>query len=299
MNEPWGISEPAFAWLYALGVVLPFTIAGLHALWLRRGSHDGSRLPSIQHVAALAGGADRVTDTVVAAMLDREQVRIAASGRLYRTPFAPVDAVGKEIVALLPHIQGFWLRWYLSRGEAIRALHEDLAGRGLLVSERRRKIAWRIAAACYVAIFAAGLISWIETPTWLLAVLLVAVLKVAYASFRFGRTDHQGRATRAGRRVLDAAAEDRSLVAGAPGAVALGGLSAHPDPALGSALARSLTVAGTGGSSLAKIRRWPRNGLGRNTSTGDGGFAMLAFWHSTGGHSDSSSGGGSSCGGGD
>jgi uncharacterized protein (UPF0276 family) len=32
MNEPWGISGPVFAWLYALCAVLPFALAGLYAL---------------------------------------------------------------------------------------------------------------------------------------------------------------------------------------------------------------------------------------------------------------------------
>ncbi|WP_410654769.1 TIGR04222 domain-containing membrane protein [Amycolatopsis sp. lyj-112] len=299
MNGPWGISGPAFAWIYAACAVLPAALAGLHAAWLRRGFHDGGRLPTVRHVAALAGGADRVTDTVIAALLEREQVRIAGSGRLYRTPLEPVDAVGKEIVELLPRIQGFRLRWYLSRGEAIRTLREDLADRGLLVPEGRRKVGWRIASVCYVVLFAAGLVEGIGSPTVLLAVLVAAVLGSAFAALRFGRTRHQGRPTRAGRRVLAEAAEDRGLVAGAPGAVALGGLSAYPDQALAPALTRTLTVTGTGGHALAKLRRWPGRGLSRNTYGGGDDFGILmAGLGGSGGHSCGGGGGGGSDGGG-
>ncbi|WP_409493286.1 TIGR04222 domain-containing membrane protein [Amycolatopsis sp. cmx-11-12] len=239
MNDPWGISGPDFAWLYALAIALPFAIAGLHTLWLRRGFHDGGRLPNVQHVAALAGGTSRVTETVVAAMLEREQARLGGSGRLYRTPLVPVDPLGLELAGALSVIPDYWLRAWMSRGPAMRALWADLGRRGLVVAEGRRRLTWRITAAVYAVLLGIGTVRWIAgVGTWVLIALLVVALALLIVTLRFGRTDYEGRTTAAGREVLAEAETDQSLVSGAAGAVAIGGFAAYPDREIARILSR-------------------------------------------------------------
>ncbi|MFI9451393.1 TIGR04222 domain-containing membrane protein [Amycolatopsis sp. NPDC052450] len=239
MAETWGIPGPEFAWLYGLAIALPFAIAGLHALWLRRGFHDGGRLPSVHHVAALAGGTSRVTDTVVAAMLEREQARLGRSGRLYRTPLVPVDPLGLELAGVLSVIPDYRLRAWMSRGPAMRALWADLGRRGLVVAEGRRRLTWRITAAVHGVLLGIGTVRWIATGgTWVLIALLVVALALLIVALLLGRTDYEGRTTAAGRAVLAEAETDQSLVSGAAGAVALGGFGAYPDRDLAGILSR-------------------------------------------------------------
>ncbi|WP_410649338.1 TIGR04222 domain-containing membrane protein [Amycolatopsis sp. cmx-4-54] len=239
MNGPWGISGPAFDWLYAPAIALPATLACLHALWLRRGFHDGGRLPSVRHVAALAGGTARVTETVVASMLERDQARLGGSGRLYRTPLVPVDPLGRELAGELSSFPDHGLRRTMSRGPAMRALRAELAGRGLVVAEERRRLTWRITAFVYAALLGIGTVRWIATGgTVVLTVLLVVALALLIVTLRLGRTDYEGRTTTAGRAVLAEAEPDRSLVSGAAGAVALGGFAAYPDREFAAILSR-------------------------------------------------------------
>ncbi|MFE6616117.1 TIGR04222 domain-containing membrane protein [Amycolatopsis sp. NPDC057786] len=239
MNEPWGIQGPAFAWLYGCLVVLPFLLAGLWAQSLRRGFHDGGRLPSVRHVAALAGGTARVTETVVASMLEREQARLGRSGRLYRTPLVPVDPLGLELYGELSSFPDHELRATMSRGPAMRALWADLSRRGLVVAEGRRRLTWRITATVYAVLLAIGTVRWIATAgTVLLTVFPVVALALLIVALRFGRTDYEGRTTAAGRAVLAEAETDQSLVSGATGAVALRGFAAYPDREFAAVLSR-------------------------------------------------------------
>ncbi|MBE1578357.1 TIGR04222 domain-containing membrane protein [Amycolatopsis roodepoortensis] len=228
-----------FLWLYTPSIALPVTVAALNVRWLRRGFHDGGRLPSVRHVAALAGGTARVTETVVASMLEREQARLGRSGRLYRTPLVPADPLGRELAGHLSSFPGHWLRTTMSRGPAMRALWAELGGRGLVVAEGRRRLTWRITAVVYAALLAAGTVRWIVSGAGVvLIVLLVVALALLIVSLRLGRTDYAGRTTTAGRAVLAEAETDRSLVSGAAGAVAIGGFAAYPDREVAAILSR-------------------------------------------------------------
>lgn len=228
-----------FGWLATPAVALPVLVAALHVLWLRRGFHDGGKLPSVRHVAALAGSTARVTETVVASMLEREQARLGRSGRLYRTPLVPADPLGLELYGELSSFPGYALRATMSRGPAMRALWADLSRRGLVVAEGRRRLTWRITAAVYAVLLGIGTVRWIVTGgTVALIVLLVVALALLIVSLRLGRTDYAGRTTTAGRAVLAEAETDRSLVSGAAGAVAIGGFAAYPDREVAAILSR-------------------------------------------------------------
>lgn len=228
-----------FGWLHAPAIALPVTVAALHVLRLRRGFHDGDGLPSVRHVAALAGGASRVTETVVASMLERDQARLGGSGRIYRTPLVPVDPLGLELAGHLSAFPDHELRKRMSHGPAMRALWAELGRRGLVVAEGRRRLTWRIAAAVYAVLLGVGTVRWIATDgTVVLTVLLVVALALLIVSLRLGRTDHEGRTTAAGRAVLAEAESDRSLVSGAAGAVAIGGFAAYPDRQVAAILSR-------------------------------------------------------------
>ncbi|WP_158633201.1 TIGR04222 domain-containing membrane protein [Amycolatopsis sp. WAC 04182] len=228
-----------FLWLYAPSIALPVTVAGLHVVWLRRGFHDGGGLPSVRHVAALAGGTARVTETVVASMLERDQARLGGSGRIYRTPLVPVDPLGLELAGHLPAFPDHALRTTMSRGPAMRALWTDLSRRGLVVAEGRRRLTWRITAAVYAVLLGIGTVRSIATDgIVVLTVLLVVALALLIVALRLGRTDYEGRTTTAGRAVLAEAETDRSLVSGAAGAVAVGGFGAYPDREFAAILSR-------------------------------------------------------------
>ncbi|UUV33557.1 TIGR04222 domain-containing membrane protein [Amycolatopsis roodepoortensis] len=257
-----------FLWLYTPAIAIPALVAALHVRWLRRGFHDGGRLPSVRHVAALAGGTARVTETVVASMLEREQARLGRSGRLYRTPLVPVDPLGRELAGHLSSFPGHELRTTMSRGPAMRALWAELGGRGLVVAEGRRRLTWRITAVVYAVLLVAGTVRWIVTGgTVVLIALLVVALALLIVSLLLGRTDYAGRTTTAGRAVLAEAETDRSLVSGAAGAVAIGGFAAYPDREVAAILSR---YGGRPGKDT-RIFAWG-DGTDYSVSGGSGGF---------------------------
>ncbi|MEC3981566.1 TIGR04222 domain-containing membrane protein [Amycolatopsis sp. H20-H5] len=142
-----------------------------------------NRLSTVYHVASLAGGPRRVAETVLAALLEREQIRLGTTGRLYLTPLFPPDPLGREAVGLFAGRDGVpvaELVAELALTPAVRAVRDDLAGRGLLTRPPPLKLLRHVLAP--------------------------------------------GRPTKAGRRALGEARDDLSLVSGAAGAVALGGL---------------------------------------------------------------------------
>ncbi|MFC9255766.1 TIGR04222 domain-containing membrane protein, partial [Amycolatopsis thailandensis] len=100
MNGPWGISGPAFAWLYGACVVLPAALAVVYELWLRRDT-GARKVPGLYHLAALAGGTERVTDTAVAGLLERHRLRPDGRGLLHPIRPVPADPFERALVTLV------------------------------------------------------------------------------------------------------------------------------------------------------------------------------------------------------
>ncbi|RSN34143.1 TIGR04222 domain-containing membrane protein [Amycolatopsis sp. WAC 01416] len=293
MNEPWGISGPAFAWLYGVCAVLPIAFAVAHELWLRRDT--GARtVPGLYHLAALADGVERVTDTAVAGLLDRHFLRPDGRGILHPVKPVPADPFERAIV-LLVHGHGNGLRELrskMARHEVVRELRADLEQRGLLVHENRRRKGWQYAIAVYVAIFAMGIARLVNAvplkrPVGVLVVLIVGVAGAIGLAVWRQWPDRSGRATAAAGLALRFGDWDRALAGSAAGKVALHGLQAFPDRVV------AVTLIKTGGT---------RARLFAGSASTCGGGASYAVGSSCGGGgsscgSSSSSGGGGGCGG--
>ncbi|ANN16711.1 hypothetical protein SD37_14280 [Amycolatopsis orientalis] len=274
MNEPWGISGPAFAWLYGCLVVLPLALAELHARWLRRDT--GAReVPGVHHLAALAGGSDRVTDTSVAGLLERSGIRLDSHGVLYPTKPVPADPFERAVVSTLPSL-GIGLRELrskMARHEVVLELRADLQRRGLQVGEKRRRVGWQCAMAAYVPIFALGVARLanavpLRRPSDILIMLLLAVLGAIALAGGLQWPDRAGRATTAGMLALHYGQWDRSLGRTTTGRVALHGLGAFPEPVFAATLVR------TGGSRQSRSAAGGASGCAQAVSScggGDGG----------------------------
>ncbi|MER6669238.1 TIGR04222 domain-containing membrane protein [Amycolatopsis japonica] len=266
MNEPWGISGPVFAWLYGCLAVLPFLVAGLWAQSLRRRAADEWTPPGPYHLAALAGGTERVVDVVVATMVADEQVRLDSQGRLTVLRAASGDPLIRAATDLIPRVGvggHYRLKKLLSRSAAVQEVRNDLQLSGLQVDERRRRVGWLAALIVYLPVLALGLARFANAiplgrPAGVLAALLLAVVAAIAGTALLLRPSRTVLPTVAGLRVVGAARRDPLLVPGVAGAVALGGLAAYPDPVMadvlvrtGDATAKESTGSSSGGSGCA------------------------------------------------
>ncbi|EME53978.1 TIGR04222 domain-containing membrane protein [Amycolatopsis decaplanina] len=288
MNEPWGISGPAFAWLYGACAVLPVALAAVYELWLRRDT--GARaVPGLYHLAALADGAERVTDTAVAGLLERHSLRPDGRGILHPVRPVPADPFERAVVSLV-HGNGIGLRELrakMTRHEVVRELRADLERRGLMVVEKRRRSGWQCAIAAYVAVFALGIARLtnavpLKRPVGALVILIIGVAGAIGLAVWRQWPDRSGRATTAGTLALGYGDWDRGLARTTAGQVALNGLQAFPDRIVAATLIK------TGGT---KAR------LFAGTASTCGGGASYAVGSSCGGGGSSCGGGGGGCGG--
>src|SRR5689334_5130950 len=84
MSEPWGITGPQFINLYIAGLALAVGLTIVWQLVLRRAAAPPNQGPlTVEQIAFLAGGPNRVTDTALAALIDRGAVRTRRGGGLY------------------------------------------------------------------------------------------------------------------------------------------------------------------------------------------------------------------------
>ncbi|MGY6654297.1 TIGR04222 domain-containing membrane protein [Amycolatopsis sp. TRM77291] len=259
MNEPWGISGPAFAWLYGCLVVLPFLFAGVWAQSLRRRPADELTPPGPYHLAALDGGTERVADVVVATMVAGEQLRLDSRGRISVLRAASGDPLTRAATELIPQAGAgglYRLKKLLSRSAAVQEVRNELQLSGLQVYERRRRAGWLAALILYVPVLALGLARFgtampLGRQAGILAGLLAAVVAAIAGTVLLLRPSRAVLPTAAGLRVLGAARRNPALLAGVAGAVALGGLAAYPDPVMADILVRmgDANAKGSAGSS--------------------------------------------------
>ncbi|OXM56012.1 TIGR04222 domain-containing membrane protein [Amycolatopsis thailandensis] len=282
MNGPWGISGPAFAWLYGACVVLPAALAVVYELWLRRDT-GARKVPGLYHLAALAGGTERVTDTAVAGLLERHRLRPDGRGLLHPIRPVPADPFERALVTLV-HGNGIGLgelRARMARHPVVLLLRAELAQNGLSVAENRRRTGWQCALAAYVAVLALGIARLanavpLERPTTVLVVLIVCAVGALGLTVWRQWPDRSGRATTAGKLALHHGDWDRDLARTTTGRVALDGLQVFPDQAVAITLIKTVATKGR---------------LFGGTASTDGGGVSYAPVYSCGG-------GGVSCGGG-
>lgn len=289
MTEPWGISGPAFAGLYLGLLLLPVLVAGGLFLrrYLRRAEPD--RALDFPQVALLAGGRNRLAEAAVADLLEREHLRVDGRGTLRRTPSQPSEALGREVAGQVsPHATMYVIRRFLMREKPVsQPVVDELTTRGLLLDVRFLKFLGAGTASAYLTLLVLGVVRLheglvLQRPVGFLEG-EVALAVFALVGTAGGLVATYGRPvlrTLAGRRALVAQRYERGGLPGAAGAVALGGLAAHPDPGVRIAL------------------MW--NGMPPRPATRASGSAGGFFIGGgmSGGGGGASCGGGSSCGGG-
>ncbi|HEV7974376.1 TIGR04222 domain-containing membrane protein [Amycolatopsis sp.] len=308
MNEPWGISGPVFAGLYAGSVVAPMLVGAL-LVGLRKRHSPGSvlgRLPSIYHFAYLAGGPDRVTDTVVASMMEREQLRVSSSGKLYTTPQQPVGPLEAEVAQRFGKLPSTAYTLYepMRGSAAMLALAAELAEMKLVFPDRARRRVWHTVLGVYAAVVVLGVIRAINGgrlgyPIGYLVGLIVLALAGIACSVWFARPRAEDQNTNAGWDAYSQNKGDRSLVHGAAGVVAKRGLIRYPDYEVAKALTKEHALH----TKIAAQRKRGRSSVGYASGGGFvGGYACSSGSSSCGGGGSScsggSSGGGGGCGGG-
>ena len=237
-----------FTGFYAVALLVPAALALFSRRRLRAG-RPGS-VTGIEEVAMLAGGPARVGDVVLARMLARGQAKLNSLGRLYSTSRRPEDALGR---AALTAATPAGARRAVARHPEVRTLTAELVRRGLLLDPRRP---WVIPFLGYAVLSGLGVGYVTRGPeAALFAVSVVAAIVCGTLAVR----RRPGGPTVAGQAALHAAE-----VHGPLGAVALGGLAAHPDAAIRRAAQRK------GGDPMAGARRTQKEMLRGPTGGGSG-----------------------------
>ncbi|WP_340683219.1 TIGR04222 domain-containing membrane protein [Amycolatopsis coloradensis] len=215
--------------------VLPLLVALAGTRWLRNRPHGGEPLRTIHQVAYLAGGPDRVTDTAVAAALERQVVRLDKAGVLRRSSARPADPFAFAVSEALPKVGIGRVRGPLRASEPMRSLRAELLADGLALPEGRLHLVWRAALLAQLVLVVLGMAMLLRAVvvTGQAALLAGSSLIVATTAFAvtlcLDRAHRETWTTKAGELALSRAREDPGLVTGVTGAVALGGLAAHPD----------------------------------------------------------------------
>ncbi|MGQ0837890.1 TIGR04222 domain-containing membrane protein [Actinokineospora sp.] len=291
MNEPWGISGPDFLKVYFVAFAFALLFALAMRILARAGGGDAhpprhDQL-TLDELAYLAGGAQRVVETAVARLVDAGKLRPSRSGSVQAVHGAtanyPIDRAVLADAQRYGHRTLTLLVDRVGQDAAVRGIGAGLAGKGLLVDKGTARA--RLSAVPVAVLFVVGVARWANGLSegrsigWLtLALVVTAVVGIAlYRRPVAARTftgDRVFRQARRGRGSLPGpstnGADYALLGGGAAMMVVFGGLAAHPDVELAAMEAHRASAAGSSSSSS-----------------------------SCGGSSSScSSGGGSSCGGG-
>ncbi|WP_020672994.1 TIGR04222 domain-containing membrane protein [Amycolatopsis nigrescens] len=309
------MSGPTFSWIYVGLLVLPVVVRPLWMMALRRGAGGADQLgalPSVYHLAYLAGGPDRVIDTAIAVLVEREQLRVATGGRVYPVGSTPAQPLEQAVISRIPKTSGMTIgtvRSLLREDEAVKRIVAELEERALIVPERKRRLVGPTIIGLYGFAVLLGIARWSNGvnqgfPVGYLSALILVAIAAVVGAWYLNKKQTPVSPTAAGRELLErarsaeaerpaeagpgedggraeenqralAVATGGGLLVGAAGAVALGGLTSYPDEELSEAMAPppAITTSSWGGGS----------------SYGGG---------SSCGGSSSSCGGGASCGGG-
>jgi len=279
MDNPWGISGPAFVWLYLGLLLVPLVVRGfLRSAAKRitpRATHGHDTYPlSVYHLAYLAGGPNRTVETVIAAMIERGQLRVNSKKKLKAVGAPPSDVLERAVWDASNDAVGsgtLGVQNWVRSSVPMKALSDELERRGLVVPGARYKRIGRTVAWLYVAVLAVGAARLVngltlDRPVGLLGFLLVVTVIVLIAAASKASA-HRHVLTPAGKRMLKQARDESNrarrttaqspdswgmpmggVLVGAAGLVALGGFAMHPDRDLGLALAPP-PMSGGGGSS--------------------------------------------------
>jgi uncharacterized protein (TIGR04222 family) len=282
VDNPWGISGPAFIWGYIALLAAPLILRALrHAAAKRspvpRQTQAYVKPLTVYHLAYLAGGPYRTVETVITAMVERGQLRASSDKRLKTVGSAPADPLERAVgnatnasfastTATVQHS----VRCSAEMGE----LAADLESQGLEVPRSTITSVGRTVFLAYLAVLAIGIARWVtgaalNRPVGVLSALVILAFVIMLAAGSIAKRDPRSIPTTAGKRVLAQARAENAppsrrrgrattaspglppgaVLAGAAGVVALGGLAMHPDPELSAVLMPPPTSGGGGGSS--------------------------------------------------
>ncbi|ALG08033.1 TIGR04222 domain-containing membrane protein [Kibdelosporangium phytohabitans] len=295
--NPWGISGPAFLWLYTGG----FVVAGAVTLLLRRrigsltGAQSASEPLTVDETAILAGGRARVADAAIANLVERGAVRVERSGKLhvvrdsaYRAESALETRLLKDIKTR-PGRTADYYRHNAARQPLFHEVEAELVRRGLLVDHVGRGTVF-LTALPLVVLLVIGVVRAVNGANlgypigYLTVLIILTVVAVALAMRQIKRGP-----SAAARKLLSRGGHASS---GAAALVARGGLAAYPDPVIAS------HIWAPGPRRKARVR--PRSGSDSGYAGGAPIYASTCSSSSCSSSSSSSScgGGGGGCGGG-
>ncbi|WP_103350499.1 TIGR04222 domain-containing membrane protein [Amycolatopsis sp. CA-128772] len=286
MTDTWGIPGPVFSGLH-LGLLLAVALYGALRAWRVSRGDAGGAPERPEEFALLAGGRDRLGEFVVATLLERQFARLDGTGKLHRVRGTASDDLGRAALARIGKTGNSFgrVRDEVAQHASVAGLESGLAARGLLTDVRAVRLAWLTTAVAYGALAVLGVLRLFAGtaaghPVGHLVLLLVgnAVALIVAAVGAANRP--RVKLTAAGRAALEKVRRAGTFTAGAAGAVASQGLSAHPDKEVRLAVGRAVSRA------AAQVYRRPR---GRWAAAGGA---------SAGYYGGSSCSGGSSCGGG-
>jgi uncharacterized protein (TIGR04222 family) len=292
MTDTWGIPGPLFTGLYLGLLLIPLLYAVVRAGLLARG-HAGGSPQSAEELAVLTGGPSRVGEVVIARLMERGLVRMDGTGRLHRVRSTSSDVLDRAALERISKTGTSvdLVRTTVWRLPAVTELEAGLAARGLVTDVRKLRRTWVLTSVAYWALFVAGVARLIAGSSaghavgYLLGLLVLNLVAAVVVTARASNAP-EPKATAAGRAVAEEARRAGTLVTGASGAVASGGLVAYPD--------KDIRVAVTRATHAAAKTYGRRSG--RSNWAGAGGGAAVGFYG--GGSSCGGGGGGAGCGGG-
>src|SRR5438105_4542054 len=102
MSDPWGISGPAFLWIYGGLMVGVWLVVRPLLTWAARrsASHGGQypgSTPTVYQLAYLAGGPHRAIDTAIAALVERGGLRVSSARTVTATGAMPADPLERAV----------------------------------------------------------------------------------------------------------------------------------------------------------------------------------------------------------
>lgn len=316
MNYPWGISGPVFLELYLVGLAVALAFAVVVRARVRRPPEPSpGQWVTVLDLAFLSGGPQRVVESAIARLVDTGMVRTSRGGMLTAVDGAstgdPVELAVLREIGAKPRSVATVVR-KAARSKAVTRTGDGLVEQRLLVAPAAAREAQYRAVIGLFLLLAVGVARVVVGVRGGYPVTFLVMLLAGTAVLLFVLVKRRIQArTVYGDRVLAAARSGPSDVpnawlspaaatglAGAAGAVALGGLLVYPELAVRDALVA------TGGGALSGT-----TGAGawayQSGSSCSGCSAAPSSWSgsdssgsSCGSSSGSSCGGGGGCGGG-
>jgi uncharacterized protein (TIGR04222 family) len=290
--HPWGLSGPAFLWLYGIGSVVGLVVAiGVRVRVRRPRLSEPPGQLDVVELGFLGGGPVNAVQVAVARLVQGGLVRVDRSGTLATTSGARPTGAPLDDVLLGELSSRRTLTFVMGRAgvqQVLDGIGASLVRRGLLVAPAKAvRARWRSLALLFV-VFVVGVVRWINGAannlpvgylTFLLTITLIALVFLGVRGVR-ARSVPGDRAVAAVRqRGQDAAPLERAAVSGP---------RVLPDTDLAHALSFAAPVAllpatWSYASAGSYLNYAPMAGAGSGSSCGS---------------SSSSCSGGSSCGGG-